>query len=64
MASMIEDLHFKAHLFKLRIPWQFSGWDSVLLLQEEWVRSLVGELKSCLLHGSAKKKKKKKEVFV
>ena len=32
-------------------PWQYSGEDSVFSLQGAWVRSLVGELRSCKLHG-------------
>ena len=42
------------------IPWWSSGQGSTLPLQGAWVRSLVGELRSCKLRGKAKKKKKKK----
>ena len=35
------------------LPWWSSGWDSVLPLQGAWVPSLVGELGSCMPHGTA-----------
>ena len=40
------------------IPLQSSGYDLALSLLWAWVQSLVGELRSRRLHGSAKKKKK------
>ena len=40
-------------------PWWSSCSDSALPLQGSWVRSLVGELGSRMLHDTAKKKKKK-----
>ena len=39
---------------ELRLPWRSSGEDSVLLLQGAWVRSLVGKLRSHVLHSAAK----------
>ena len=46
------------------LRWQFSGRDSEPLMQGAWVRSLVRELGSHMLHGTAKtfktKKKKRK----
>ena len=36
--------------------------DSVLPMHGAWVQSLVRELRSCMLHGVAKKKKKKKKT--
>lgn len=38
------------------LPWWPSGQDFVLLLQEAWVWSLVGELTSCMAQDAAKKK--------
>ena len=38
-----------------------SGEDSMLLMQSAWVRSLVRELRSRMLHVAALKKKRKKE---
>ena len=43
------------------LPWQFSGQDSEPLMQVAWVRSLVRELGSHMLHGMAKTFKTKKE---
>ena len=40
------------------LPWCSNGWDSVLPIQEVWVRSLVRELRSLMLRGMAKKFKK------
>ena len=45
----------------LGLPWRSSGWHSALPMQGARVRSLVGELGSHMLHGAAKKKKKKLE---
>ena len=42
------------------LPWWSSGEDSKLLLQGEWVRSLVGELRSYLSRTVARKIKIKK----
>ena len=39
------------------LPWLSSDQDSVLPMQGAWVWSLVGELRSCMLHSLAKKKK-------
>ena len=39
------------------LPWQSSGYDSVLPLRGVWVLSLVGKLH--MLHGMAKKTKNK-----
>ena len=41
------------------LPWWSSGYDSALPLQGAWVRSLVGEIRSCIPCGVAKGKKKK-----
>ena len=41
------------------IPWQSSGWDSELPVQGAQVRSLVGELRSCMPHSAPKNKNKK-----
>ena len=41
------------------IPWQSSGQDITLPLQGKQVRSLVGELRSYVLCGTAKKIKNK-----
>ena len=41
------------------LPWQPSGEDSTLPLQGARVRSLVRELRSLVLRGTANKKKKK-----
>ena len=41
----------------LGLPWHSSGEDSELPLQGVQVRSLVRELRSCVLHGAAKKNK-------
>ena len=38
-----------------------SGWDSVLSRLRAWVRSLVGEVRSCKLQGMAKRPQKKTE---
>ena len=38
------------------LPWQPRGSDVMLPLQRAQVQSLVGELKSLVLHGVAKKK--------
>ena len=44
------------------LPWQSSGWDSVLPLQEVWVWSLVGELRYHIpCSGTALKKEGKKK---
>ena len=43
------------------LPWRSSGWHSTLPMQGARVRSLVGELGSHMLHGAAKKKKRKKK---
>ena len=40
----------------LGLPWRSTGWGSALPLQGVWVRSLVGELRSHMLRGVAKKK--------
>ena len=42
------------------IPWQSSGWDSVLSLWRAWVQSLFRVLGSHKLHCTAKTEKKKK----
>ena len=47
----------------LGIPWQFSGYDLALSLPWPGVQSLVGELRFCNPHGTAKKKKKKKMIL-
>ena len=39
------------------LPWWSSGLDSALPTQGAWVRSLIGELRSCMPNGRAKKKK-------
>ena len=44
----------------LGIPWSSSGQDSELPLQGSQVPSLVGELRSSMPHGTAKKKNKVK----
>ena len=43
------------------LPWQPSAQDSELPLKGVGVWSLVGELRSCMLCGVAKKKNKKNE---
>ena len=40
------------------LPWQSSGWDTTLPLQGEWVRYLVGELRSHRPQGVAKNRKR------
>ena len=40
-----------------RLPWWFSGEDSVLLKQAAQVQSPVGELRSRTLHGAVKENK-------
>ena len=42
-------------------PWWPSGKGSVLSKQRTWIQSLVGELRSCMQCGAAKKKKKKRK---
>ena len=44
------------------LRWWSSGEDSKLLLQGEWVRSLVGELRSYMSRTVAKKTKIKKKI--
>ena len=46
------------------IPWLSSGYDSTLSLQEAEVWYLVGELRSWMLHNTAKKKKKKNQEVI
>ena len=41
---------------RLGLPWRSSGWDSEPPMQGAWVRSLVGELRSHMLHMAKKKK--------
>ena len=43
------------------LPWRSSGLDSTLPPQGAQVRSLVGELRSRMLRGTAKKKLKLKK---
>ena len=43
---------------KQGIPWRSSQWDSALSLPRARVQFLVGELRSCKPHSTAKKKKK------
>ena len=55
-------IHLLLQLFTRRsgfrgLPWWSSGWDSMIPLQGAWVWSLVGELRSHMLCGVAKKKK-------
>ena len=38
------------------LPWWSSDQDSVLPLQEAWAGSLVGEVRSHMLHSAAKEK--------
>ena len=40
-------------------PWQFSGWDTKLPIQGTQFQFLDRELRSHMLHGTAKGKKKK-----
>ena len=47
----------------LQIPWRSSGLDSMFSLPRAWVQSLVRELRSCQLHGTAKNKKQNKFCF-
>ena len=42
------------------LPWQSSGCDSMFPVEGAWVQSLVGELRSHITYGMAKKKKKEK----
>ena len=44
---------------RLGLPWWSRGEDSVLLMQSTCVQTLVGELRSHMLHVAALKKKKK-----
>ena len=44
------------------LPWLSSGSDSTLPLQEAWVLSLAGELRSRLLCGVAKKQTNQKKM--
>ena len=51
-------LNLKSHHRKINmgeIPWWFSGWESLLSLLRSQVQSVVGELRSCKLHSTAKK---------
>ena len=41
------------------LPWQSTGQDSALSLQELWVQFLVRELRSHIQHDTTKKFKKK-----
>lgn len=34
------------------------GWDSVLSLPKAQIQSLIGELRTCKIHGSARREKK------
>ena len=38
--------------------------DSTVPMQGAWVKSLVGELRFCMLYSTAKKKKKKKSFII
>ena len=38
-------------LHPLALPWQSSGWDSVLPMQGAWVQTLIGELRSCMFEA-------------
>lgn len=44
------------------LPWQFSGWDSMLPLPGSWVRSLVGDIRSHIPLRKAKNKEKMKKI--
>ena len=68
----VRRLHFCAHTYQgaehlrmgsfLGLPWRPRGWDSTLPLQGEQVWSLVSGLECHMLHGTAKKVKKKEEM--
>ena len=49
---------------RLGLPWRSSGWDSEPPMQGAWVRSLVGELRSHMLHMAKKKKKANAQKYI
>ena len=52
----------KSKIKHWELPWQFSGWDSMLPLPGSWVRSLVGDLRSHMPLSKAKNKEKMKKI--
>ena len=49
-------LSFFMRNMKQGLPWQSNGYDSMLPMQGAQVPSLMGELRSCVPHSTAKNK--------
>ena len=59
MVALKKCFPWKNKILTVKLPWWPTGEDSVLPMQWAWVQSLVGELRSDMPHGMAKKKKLK-----